>query len=65
MVSDIDAGILKVRDEKFAYLTDETQFLVNEYRTCAMETIEDEFYPSGLGIAVPDDWPYKKYFDEV
>ena len=39
--------------------------VVEKVPDCKAEIIPEEFYPSGFGIAMPLDSPYKPFFDET
>ena len=58
-------GLEKVRSEKHAHIGDENDLLMNAGNDCGISLIGERFYKTGYGLAFPEDWPYKKYFDEV
>ena len=62
-VSRTSEGLEKVHTEKYAYITDETGLRMNASDNCNLVVIGERFYPSGFGLAFPEKWPYKKYFD--
>ena len=61
----IDEGYMKVRQENYAYIGDETMLSINASDDCSLSLINERFFQSGFGIVVPKGWPYKKYFDAV
>ena len=65
VVQNGDEGFTKVRTEKYAFMDDVTYLAMNASDNCNLALIKDRFYKTGLGIAVPEGWPYKKYFDAV
>ena len=38
---------------------------MNASDDCRISLIKENFYKMGFGLAVPEGWPYKKYFDAV
>ena len=62
IVAHDDIGIEKVKSEKHAHFGDETGLLygVND---CQLSLIDERFFKTGFGLAFPEDWPYKEYFD--
>ena len=64
-VPSIAAGLPKVRQEKYAYILDETYLAMNSSDDCSLSLIKEKFYETGFGFAVPENWPHKKYFDVV
>ena len=60
-----DDGIDKVRLEKFAYIDDGTWLATYALDNCRVSLIKERFYKMGFGLAVPEGWPYKQYFDAV
>ena len=60
-----DDGLAKVRLEKYAYIDDSTFLAMNASDDCSISLIKERFYKMGFGLAVPEGWPYKKYFDAV
>ena len=65
VVPTADAGFIKVREEKFAFISDQTMLMINASNDCTLTLIGERFYETGFGLAVPEGWPYKKYFDAV
>ena len=59
-----DEGFTKVRMEKYAFIGDETMLLMNASDNCRISLINEKFYKSGFGLAFPERWPYKGYFDK-
>ena len=58
-------GIKKVAYEKYAFISDVTILETEISNDCSISLIKERFYKTGFGLAVPEDWPYKKYFDSV
>ena len=65
MVANTNIGFEKVRSEKHAYIADVTDLLMNTVNDCQISLIDERFYKTGYGLAFPEDWPYKEYFDKV
>ena len=65
IVQNGDDGFVKVRTENYAFIDDATYLAMNASDNCNLALIKDRFYKTGFGIAVPQGWPYKKYFDAV
>ena len=65
IVAGHEIGFEKVRSEKHAHIGDETALLMNTVNDCQISLIDERFYKTGFGLAFPEDWPYKKYFDEA
>ena len=55
----------KVRTEKFALIRDETMSMMNTRDDCMIRFIKEKFYKSGYALAFPENWIYKKYFDNA
>jgi hypothetical protein len=64
LVRNIDFGIAQVQSENFALIADATELLMKQKDNCDMMLIDERFYKSGFGLAFPENWPYKKYFDK-
>ena len=58
-------ALKKVLHEQYAYIADTTGLTIQKTRNCQFALIEDRFFPSTYAFAVPNGWPYKKYFDHV
>ena len=59
-----DEGFTKVRTEKYAFIGDMTFLSANATDDCNLTFIKETFYKVGFGFAMPEGWPYKKYFDK-
>lgn len=58
-----EAGLLKVKQDKYGLIGDKTFLEANSVDDCDLSLIGEEFFKVGFGIAVQEGWPYKKYFD--
>ena len=63
VVQSVNEGFAKVRSEKYAFITDETT-IARISEDCSIALITEKFYKAGFGLAFPEGWPYKKYFDK-
>ena len=64
VVANDNIGFEKVRSEKHAHISDVTDLLMKTVNDCQISLIDERFYTTGFGLAFPEDWPCKKYFDE-
>ena len=64
-VAGIHEVLRRVKREKFAFIDDVTFFKYYTSDDCSLAIIPEKFYPTGFGLAVPEDWPYIQYFDTV
>ena len=61
-----DNGLIqKILTEKYAYISDVRYMQTLAQADSRLGIIKEKILMSGFGIAVPDGWPYKKYFDAV
>ena len=65
MVANTYIAFEKVRSGKHAHIADETDLLMYTVNDCQISLIDERFYKTGYGLAFPEDWPYKEYFDKV
>ena len=56
-------GVQRVRDEKFAYISDASFLELNTIGECHIRLIKEKFYQTGYALAVPENWPYINDFD--
>ena len=55
-------GLGKVRSERYGYIGEKTPMLTDVSTDCTLAFIREEFFKSGFGFAMPEGWPYTKYF---
>jgi hypothetical protein len=55
----------RVKTDNFAWISDETELLMCGKENCDSILIHERFYKSGFGLAYPENWPYKKHFDNT
>ena len=58
-----EEAIQKVRDDKFAYISDASYLEIKTIKECNIRLIDEKFYKTGFAFAVPANWPYKGEFD--
>ena len=56
-------GIQRVREDKYAYITDSSLLEIETNGECHIRLINEKFYNTGFALAVPKNWAYKSQFD--
>ncbi len=65
LVPDVQAGLEKVRNEKYAFVAEKTPLKVIVGEDCDLDIIKEDFFPGDAGFVMPQGWPYTKYFNKV
>ncbi|ELU14506.1 hypothetical protein CAPTEDRAFT_192796 [Capitella teleta] len=65
LVSSIAEGVNKTLSEMYAFIGEKAALKVAINERCDISFIEEEFFKSGFGFAMPEKWPYTKYFNDI
>ena len=65
IVDGSDAGFLKTARENYAFIGDKTYLGSYAAGHCDLILLPEEFYKVGFGFALPQDWPYSAYVNDV
>ena len=58
-------GLAKVTHEKYAYINNNYFVHRKSIEDCRLSVINEQFFDTYTAFVVPNEWPYKKYFDKV
>ena len=65
IVPKFEIGVERAKSQKYAIMGDETALHLVAAGDCQISVIDEKFYKSGFGLAFPEDWIYRKYFDQT
>ena len=65
LVADVETGLEKVRNEKYAFVAETIPLQVTVGEDCSLDVIKENFFPGDSGFVMPEGWPYTKYFNKV